>query len=634
MCGIFGVWNWDGAPVALDDLIAARDTMDYRGPDDAGHYISGNVGLAHRRLSFVDLSSAGRMPMSNETGDVWATFNGEIYNYQQLRDQLIAKGHQFRTRTDSETIIHAYEEWGTDCFNMLSGMFAIGIWDGRKRQMVLARDPHGKKPLYYFARPNCGLVYASVLQPLAAWPWFPRDVNERSLYRYITHLYVPSPDSIFRDTYKLPPGHFAVFEEDGRSEVKTYWSIVDVANQEPFPERPEAEYLAEIKSRIQEAVRRRLMGDVPVGAFLSGGIDSSLVVALMKEVCTYPVRTFTIGFNSDQYDESRYAIQVAKHLNVDNTCLMMDGRELLELLPDIIRYYDEPMADYSSLCTMAVSQLAHQHVKAVLSGDGGDEFFGGYQGYLALKIFETYSGIVPHPVRQLVSKLSPLCPFPRIRKLVRRSGAVDAGMFYGKGQNAGRHIDLETIIPREHLVELPEDEVPEFIRSRSNRSPVESAMLYDATHTMIDAFLHKVDRATMAFSLEARCPLLDKEFTEYAVRLPMSLRVHGFQKKYALRKLLAEYLPRHLIDRPKTGFTPPLRDWFRKDLREMLTDMLSPATVAARGYFKPEGVNRLLREHLQEAADHTQLLWNLLMLEMWFRKFEDAPTARPEAVPA
>src|SRR5262245_24002456 len=291
MCGIFGVWNWDGAPVLLDELIASRDTLVHRGPDDAGHYISGNVGLAHRRLSIVDLSPAGRMPMCNERGDIWATFNGEIYNYRELRERLLARGHEFRTQTDSETIIHAYEEWGVECFNMLSGMFAIGLWDGRRRKMVLARDPHGKKPLYYFARPNQGLLFASTLRPLAAWPWFPREVDERALYRYITYRFIPSPDIIFRDTHTLTPGPYAGFDGDGESHIQSYWSIVNVADLKPQAQRPEAAYLAQLKVKLTEAVRRRLMGDVPLGAFLSGGIDSSLVVALMKEASASTVRT-------------------------------------------------------------------------------------------------------------------------------------------------------------------------------------------------------------------------------------------------------------------------------------------------------------------------------------------------------
>jgi asparagine synthase (glutamine-hydrolysing) len=631
MCGIFGVWNWDGTPVALPELVAARDTLEHRGPDDAGHFISNNVGLAHRRLSIVDLSPGGRMPMSNETGEIWATFNGEIYNYRELRDRLIARGHQFRTQTDSETIIHAYEEWDTDCFNMLSGMFAIGIWDGPKRRMVLARDPHGKKPLYYFARPGSGLLFGSTLQPLTAWPWFPREVDNRAVYRYITHGFVPSPDSIFCDTHKLPPGSFAVFEESGKGRVAPYWSLADVANQEPISGRTEDEYLAELKSLLTNAVRRRLMGDVPLGAFLSGGIDSSLIVALMKETSTAAVRTFTIGFRSAQFDESKYAVQVAHHLGVENTLFMMDGSELLDLLPDMVRYYDEPMADYSSLCTLAVSRLARKHVTVVLTGDGGDEFFGGYEGYLATKFFTKYAAVVPQFMRRAIAKFSPLVPHRRIGDLVRRSRLADAAEFHALYSNVGRHIDLSTIVPREQLHDLPEEEAARFIRGRPDRSPVESAMLYDATHNMIDAILHKADRATMAFALEARCPLLDKQFTEYAVRLPMSLRVHGWQKKYALRKLLSAYLPWDLIVRPKTGFTPPLRDWFRTELREMLGDLLAPDVVRARGYFHPEGVSRLVDQHLKGTANHTYLLWSLLMLEMWFRAYQSAPAAHSVA---
>ena len=553
---------------------------------------------------------------------------------RDLRDRLIARGHQFRTQTDSETIIHAYEEWGTDSFNMLSGMFAIGIWDAPKRRMVLARDPHGKKPLYYFVRPGCGLLFGSTLQPLMAWPSFPRAVDDRSVYRYLTHGFVPSPDSIFRDTKKLPPGSLAIFDENGTGQVAQYWSLLESANHEPISGKTEEEILAELKSLLSEAVRRRLMGDVPLGAFLSGGIDSSLVVALMKETSTASVRTFTIGFRSAQFDESKYAVQVAQHLGVENTLFMMDGHELLDLLPDLVHYYDEPMADYSSLCTLAVSRLARQHVTVVLTGDGGDEFFGGYDGYLATKLFGYYAAAVPRSLRRGIARLAPWVPHRRIRDFVGRTRLDDQAQFFALYSNVGRHIDLSTIVPHEWLRELPEEETTQFIRSRPQRNAVESAMLYSATHNMIDAILHKADRATMAFALEARCPLLDKDFTEYAVRLPISLRVHGWQKKYALRKLLAKYLPWNLIARPKTGFTPPLRDWFRTELREMLGDMLSPETIRARGYFQPAGVTRLVDQHLNECADHTYLLWSLMMLEMWFRSYVDAPAAHPVAYEA
>jgi asparagine synthase (glutamine-hydrolysing) len=434
---------------------------------------------------------------------------------------------------------------------------------------------------------------------------------------------VPSPDSIYRETHKVPPGSFAVFDENSRGRVAPYWSLIEIANQEPFSGKTEQEHLAELKTLLTDAVRRRLMGDVPLGAFLSGGIDSSLVVALMKETGTGDVRTFTIGFRSAQFDESKYAVQVAQQLGVENTLFMMEGSELLGLLPELVRYYDEPMADYSSLCTMAVSRLARQHVKVVLTGDGGDEFFGGYEGYLATKFFTKYAAVAPRFARRAIAKLSPLVPHRRLRDLVHRSQLSDAAEFHALYSNVGRHVDLSTIVPSERLCELPQEEAARFIRSRPARSAVESAMLYDATHNMIDAILHKADRATMAFALEARCPLLDKQFTEYAVRLPMSLRVHGWQKKYVLRKLLSKYLPWDLIVRSKTGFTPPLRDWFRVELREMLGDLLSPSVVRSRGYFHAEGVSQLVDQHLSGTADHTYLLWSLLMLEMWFRNYID-----------
>jgi asparagine synthase (glutamine-hydrolysing) len=627
LCGIFGVWYPDGKPVDVLAVERSRDTLINRGPDDAGTWVKGNVALAHRRLSIIDLSPGGRMPMTGEAGDVWAVFNGEIYNFQELRAELIAAGHRFRSQTDSEVIIHAYEEWQEHCFARFDGMFAIAIWDDRRQRMVLARDPHGKKPLFYYHRPGGLLVFGSTLRPIATWPDVPRGIDESSIYEYIKIGYLHAPRSLLSDTYKVRPGHYLIVGRDGIESDTAYWSLPEIARREPPKFGSEEEVLDHLDGTMRAAVRKRLVADVPLGAFLSGGTDSSLVVALMREVASGRVRTFTIGFTSSEFDESRYAQRVAQHLGVENTLERMSARDLLAFVPDVIRHYDEPIVDFSLFPMLAISQLARRDVTVVLSGDGGDELFGGYERYLATHYFEHYARFAGRHVRRAVAGLHRWLPRERMRRFARLSAAPDAATFFGSFANLGRYAGLATLIPEDKLGEPPEEAVARFIRDLSGLPATAAAMVYDATHPMIDGILVKVDRATMAFSLEARAPLLDKQLWETAVGLPLAMKVRGGQKKYLLRKLLYRYLPRDLVDRPKMGFTPPLRDWFRNELREQLCDALSDETVRRRGYFKPAGVQRLLREHLSGQADHVYSLWALFMLELWMREFADAPVA-------
>lgn len=624
MCGIFGVWHLDGAAVESTAVCRARDALARRGPDDCGAYVDASVGLAHRRLSILDLSPLGRMPMANEDETLWATFNGEIYNFRELRAELEAAGHRFRSHTDSEVIVHAYEQWGTGCFARFDGMFAIGIWDKRRQQMILARDPHGKKPLFYYLRPGHLFLFASTLSALVAWPDFPRQVNEASVYDYFKVGYFAAPDTIFRDTRKLRPGCFAVLDREGNWREEPYWSLADLAAQ-PATICDERVALDELDRLLREAVRKRLVADVPLGMFLSGGVDSSLVVAIMREVAPQPLQTYTIGFSAHQFDESRYAEQVAATLGTPNTVFRMSGNDLLRFLPDVPHYFDEPMADFSLFPTLAVSRLAREHVTVVLTGDGGDEFFGGYDKYLAMAFFERYSRWFGPRIRRAIAGASNWIPIERYRRVVQLSGALDTPTFCGSYSNLSRYAGLATLIPDERIGQLPEAAVARFIRALDQRSPTAAAMFYDAARSMIDAILVKVDRATMAFALEARCPLLDRRLTEFAVGVHLDLKIRGSQNKYLLKKLLERYLPKKLIYRPKMGFSPPLRDWFRKELRGLLTDALAPEMVRRRGLFKPDGVQRLVDQHLRGDADHSHPLWALLTLEMWMGTYVDSP---------
>ena len=559
--------------------------------------------------------------MTGEAGDVWAVFNGEIYNFQELRQELIAAGHQFRSKTDSEVIVHAYEEWQETCFARFDGMFAIAIWDDRRKQMVLARDPHGKKPLFYHHRPGRMLVFGSTLRAIATWPDVPRAIDESSVYEFIKIGYLHAPRSLLADTFKVRPGHYLIVGREGIKSDTAYWSLPEIARRDPAKFKNENELLDHLDAEMRSAVRKRLIADVPLGAFLSGGTDSSLVVALMREVASDRVRTFTIGFTSSEFDESEFAKRVAAHLGVENTLHRMSAGDLLAYVPDVIRYYDEPIVDFSLFPTLAISQLARRDVTVVLTGDGGDELFGGYQRYLASHYFEHYARFAGQRVRRAVAGFERFLPRERLRRFARLSAARDPATFFGMFANLGRYAGLSTLVPEEKLGEAPEEAVARFIRGFPGLPATAAAMVYDATHPMIDGILVKVDRATMAFSLEARAPLLDKHLWETAVGLPLALKVRGGQKKYLLRKLLHRYLPRELVDRPKMGFTPPLRDWFRNELREPLEDALSEETVRRRGYFKPDGVARLLREHTSGQADHVYSLWALFMLELWMREF-------------
>lgn len=616
MCGIVGVWQLDGRaidPIALERM---RDVLVHRGPDDAGLWLEGSVGLGHRRLAIIDLSEAGRMPMSSRDGAVQVVFNGEVYNFRALRSELEEEGHLFRSKTDSEVVLRAYEEWGVDCFDRFNGMFAIAIWDARERRMVLARDPAGQKPLYYAYRPGQWLLLASTLAPLLTYAGRALQVDETVVRDYVRFGFPPDGRAMLKDVYTVPPGSFTIIDEDREPRTERYFDLVAFAERTPKRRGDERTHLDALRDVMREAVRSRLVADVPLGAFLSGGLDSSLIVALMAEHERAAVKTYTIGFEQPEFDESIHAAKVAAHLGVQNTIRVLTGRDVLDQVPDVVRYFDEPMADYSVLPTLAVSKLAREHVTVALTGDGADEELGGYKYYLAQRAAETYFDLVPTGLRAKVSRAAQLIPRPGLRRIVARSGAQDTAMFFGLG---GFYRGAATDAVNRLLGEESEapKRVAEFLRAHPLSSSVEAGMLYDATHTLPDAWLHKVDRASMAVGLEARSPFLDRRVLELAFSLPLDMRIRGRHKKYLVRRLLREYLPADLVERPKRGFTAPVAYWLRNELRGELETRLDRATVARRGFFEPERVRTLIDEHLSGARDHAQLLWALLVLEWW-----------------
>lgn len=616
MCGVVGVWHLDGRRVEPADLTRMRDTLVHRGPDDAGIWVDGDVGLGHRRLSIIDLSEAGRMPMSSPDGRVHAVFNGEVYNFLTLRRDLEAKGHTFQSDTDSEVVLRAYEQWGTDCFRRFNGMFAIVIWDSRERRMVLGRDAAGQKPLYFAYRPGRWLLCASTLAPLLEYAGNELGVDESSVRDYVRFGFPPDGKSMLEGVRTVPPGSFTVIEAGGSPHTEAYFDLVSFAESHPVQSGTERELVGRFRDLMRDAVRSRTVADVPLGAFLSGGIDSSLIVALMAEHERDAVKTYTIGFDQPEFDESRHAAQIASHLGVENTIKVVRGRDVLDQLSDLVRYFDEPMADYSVLPTLAVSKLAREHVTVALTGDGADEEFGGYRYYVAQRIAERYVRWVPQQLRRNIAEGARLLPHQGVKRMVKRSSAADAASFFGLG-GFYRGATADTVDRLLGSDASAPERVADFIRAHPLGSTVEAGMLYDAIHTLPSAWLHKVDRASMAVSLEARSPFLDRRVLEFAFSLPLSMRVRGRQKKYIVRQLLREYLPDHLVDRPKQGFTAPVALWLRNELRDELECRLAPEAVKRRGFFDPTMVTRLVTEHLSATHDHAQLLWALLVLEWW-----------------
>jgi len=629
MCGIVGIWQFDGRAVDPIAVQGMRDALIHRGPDDAGLWVEGSVALGHRRLSIIDLSEAGRMPMASPDGQVQAVFNGEVYNFRALRAELEAKGHAFNSETDSEVVLRSYEAWGSDCFDRFNGMFAIAIWDAREQRMVLARDPAGQKPLYYAYHPGRWLLLASTLAPLIRYAGAELEVDREVVKDYVRFGFPPDGRAMLKDVHTVPPGSFVIIEQNREPKVAQYFDLTRYAELTPTRKGDEREHLEAFRDAMREAVRARLVTDVPLGAFLSGGVDSSLIVALMAEREPDAVKTYTIGFDQPEFDESKHAARIAAHLGVQNTVRVLRGADVLAQLPDVVRYFDEPMADYSVLPTLAVSKLAREHVTVALTGDGADEEFGGYKYYLAQLWMGPYMKQVPSWARAAIAKGAPIVPSAGARRIAARSGAKDAALFFGLGGfYRGATGDAVNRLLGERNV-APE-RVAAFLRAHPLESSVEAGMLYDATHTLPQAWLHKVDRASMAVSLEARSPFLDRRVIELAFSLPLDMRISGRQKKYLVRRLLRDYLPTELIERPKQGFTAPVAHWLRNELRDELVSCLGEETVVRRGFFDPNRVSNLVAEHRRGSHDHAQLLWALLVLEWWLRYHLEGQS-RPEA---
>jgi asparagine synthase (glutamine-hydrolysing) len=635
MCGICGVVAFDPAARIEERLLRGMaGLLAHRGPDGEGVWAQGPVGLAHRRLAIIDLSEAAAQPMANEDETVWIVFNGEIYNFQGLRDDLMRRGHRFRSKSDTETILHLYEEEGDACLGRLRGMFAFALWDGRRRRLLLARDRVGKKPLFYWQRPGRALAFASEPKAFLADPEFRAEPDPEAIWHFLGLQYVPSPWSAFRGVRKLPPAHYLVLEGD-RLEVRRYWEL----RYTPKRAEPAADLLAELEARLREAVRLRLISDVPLGAFLSGGVDSSGVVALMTAVGTGPVRTFSIGFPEAEYDELRYARMVAERFGTQHQELVVRP-DALAVLPRLVWHYNEPFGDSSAIPSLYLAEMTRRSVTVALNGDGGDESFAGYHRYLALTLSWPFN-LVPRSLGRGIQGLVGHLPVGRAKGFLTRAARFLAAQDPDPRRRYSRwmlHFDhghkLGLCTP-DFRDQAGGADSAEWILAAYARADganlLDRTLSVDVQTYLPDDLLVKMDIATMAHSLEARSPFLDHEVMEFAAALPPRLKLRGRTGKALLKDLLARLLPPELLHRPKMGFGVPLEHWFRGPLRDFLRDTLLSPRCLDRGYLVPAGVRTLVEEHVSGRRNWQSQLWDLLVLELWFRTFIDQPRPHPLA---
>lgn len=632
MCGIAGIANASREGVDVPTIHAMCQTIVHRGPDDEGIFVKDGVGLGMRRLSIIDLAG-GHQPIYNEDRSVWIVFNGEIYNFPELRHELDAKGHRFSTNSDTEVIVHLYEEHGAECVNKLRGMFAFALYDERLRRLLLARDRLGIKPLHY-ALNNGRLLFGSEIKAILTAAPELNDIDPLALLQYFYFGYIPDPLTAFSSIKKLPPGHILEFEQ-GKVSIRQYWDLPKYGTHSP---RSEEECLEQLEQLLAEAVKIRLISDVPLGALLSGGADSSLVVALMARAASGPVKTFSIGFRQADFDETPYARKVAERFATEHHELILEP-DIVQTVENLTRLLEEPFGDSSMLPTYYVCRLARQHVTVALSGDGGDEAFAGYDRYrihlrdrayewvpeAGRKLYRNYlHRLVPYhvPGRNLAYSVSlpwseryiegiSLKPFQRGMKLLAED-------FTNLGQGANDPMKI----------------MRDYLESAPAQDPLDRLLYLDTKTYLPGDILTKVDRMSMATSLEGRVPILDHVFLEYVTALQSQWKLRGQTQKYIFRKLAERVgVPKEVLHRPKQGFALPLVHWMRHELKDLIVSTLTEPRTMQRGYFDAKGVRRMLDEHFRERRDHSARIWRLLMAELWYRNFvEGSPVCGSQPV--
>jgi asparagine synthase (glutamine-hydrolysing) len=620
VCGIIGQVRRDARQVDRATMERMCAALEHRGPDSRGLHVERQVGLGIQRLRVIDLET-GDQPIYNEDGSVVVVLNGEIYNFRELRRDLVRRGHRFATEGDTEVIVHLYEEMGARCVEALHGMFGLAVWDQGERRLVLARDRVGKKPLYYAERPDA-LSFASELTALMQDPEIRRDADPAALDAYLAYRWVPAPASAFAAARKLRAAHYMVLDEAG-VRTERYWRL-DFSAKRRFAGAVERN--DEIRNQVRRAVGRRMIADVPLGAFLSGGVDSSIVVAAMAEQSSEPVRTFSIGFAHDEYNELPQARLVAERFGTEHHEYVVEP-DAVEILPRIVRHYGEPFADASALPSFYVAEMARREVTVALNGDGGDETFAGYGRYAA-NVLLARADRVPAAVRQLLQRAVALLPasgriespINRLRRGMSVLG-LDAPDRYAAYMTQLNGLDRDQLYTAEYRRTLSEAAVLEVIRGpwrESTATDIVDRMLdVDTVTYLTDDLLTKMDIATMAHSLEGRSPLLDHEFMEFAASLPPTDKLSGQSYKVGLKEAARGWVPDEILDAPKRGFRLPIHDWLRGDLRDYARDVLLDPAAIARGHFNRAYVERLLSEHADSRADHSQGIWTLLMYELW-----------------
>jgi asparagine synthase (glutamine-hydrolysing) len=661
MCGIVGIWSFGSNTRSADYLTGVigrmASTLRSRGPDDKGTWVDPSSGLAlgHSRLAVLDLSPAGHQPMCSQSGRFTTSFNGEIYSHLAIRDELdeTGAGHEWYGHSDTETLLAAIEHWGVeDTLKHCVGMFAFALWDSENHRLTLARDRLGEKPLYYGwagSGDQAAFVFASELKAIRAYPGFNAAISRSALSQYLRFTYIPAPLSIYEGVFKLEPGcmvtinrappkgapsePIGVGQKYETLEIRRWWSLEDVlVSERANQSRSESAAIDELESKLSKAVEGQSLSDVPLGAFLSGGVDSSTIVALMQSQSSQRVKTFTIGFDEAGFDESPHARAVANHLGTDHHEMRVSSKMAQDVIPSLPWMYDEPFADSSQIPTHLVCKAARQHVTVALSGDGGDELFGGYNRYFwGSRIWSKLSWM-PLPARQLMAKV--ICAVPvnrwdyvsrgtgitmfgdRVHKLGSRLGSVQDmdGLYWSlvsewDPASVVKGVEHVTPSPWESNNALP-----------AGLKPLERMMFRDAVTYLPDDILCKVDRAAMACSLETRVPFLDHRVVELAWRLPLNMKIRGKTGKWILRQVLYKYVPKELIERPKAGFAIPIGQWLRGPLRDWAESLLGEARLRQEGYFHPEPIRKVWEEHLTGRRDHTPKIWTILMFQAWLKR--------------
>ena len=618
MCGIVGKLNFHPDNPVEERLIKEMcSVITHRGPDDEGLYLNNNVGLGHRRLSIIDLH-VGHQPIFNEDRSIVIVFNGEIYNYRELRDELLKKSHQFSTATDTEVIVHLYEEFGVECLQKLNGMFGFALWDNNERRLFVARDRIGIKPVYYYYNSE-GFVFASELKAILKDNSINLKIDFNGIDSYLSYGYIPSPATIYKDTYKLLPGHYIIVK-DKNVTTKKYWDIVYNYDYT----RSKEDSVLQLQELLESAVKMHLVSDVPVGAFLSGGIDSSIVVALMSKIVARPVKTFSIGFEVDEFNETKDARMVADSFHTEHTELILKP-DAVDLISKLAKLYDEPFADSSAIPTYIVSKLASQNVKVVLSGDGGDELFAGYTRYLDQDRDKRFLRLPDFIRGNILGLLGDILP-PSFK-------GKNYFQYISKDP-IERYIRRTLIFNEERKSLLYENDFKNEINSNSFMAlnylekvkgcpPITQYLYLDSKMYLPEDILTKVDRASMAHSLEVRVPLLDYRLIEFAATIPPDQNINKLNQKIMLKEALSRVYPGYKFDKQKQGFGVPLERWFRHELKELCYDVLLSPSLFNRGYFKKKKLKALLDEHQTRDRDNSHLIWTLLCLELWHREFVD-----------